>query len=502
MISNLKKKKTILIVTGLLAAIAIVVIAIGFYYSRKIKDRIAENVQAYENIDVDLLQQEIKVKGLEFQQAKTSLKASEVSLNGFSYWKYIFNDRLIIDRIVVSNPQLTVVTSKEKTRDSSKTSYPEVLVRNFRAVNGIFRLQKKDSAGNEVLVRFPELELSAVKIDSATKDKSLPFKYSSYHIKSDSVAINMNPQHFIAAEGFSIRNGKTSVKNFRIIPYKERDAFDRSLLYEKDRIALKVDSIEFDSLTFGLRKDTLYLKNPLLKILGADLDIYRNKLLPDDQRTKTLLSQKMRNSPVKFDLEKITVENSKIKYDEKVKAQMPPATVTFNKVQGTIENFVNIQLQRKDFPRTVITADALFMNSSPLNLEWSFNAANTNDKFLFSGDFGTVEGNTLDPLLKPSLGLEAEGKLKSVFFNFTGNDEVAKGDVRVVYDQFKLHVMREEGQKKNKLLSALANLFVDNDGLSEQRTQEVKVTREKTKSFWNYMWMGLKKGVIDALAQF
>lgn len=498
----MKNKKSIIIAAGIFATIAILLIAFGFYYSQKIKARIAENVQAYETIDVDLLQQEIKIKGLEFHQAKTSLKASEVTLNGFSYWKYIFNDRLIIDRIEVSNPQLTVVTSKEKTRDSSKASPQGVLVRNFRAVNGVFRLQKKDSAGNEVFIRFPKLELSAVKIDSTTKDESLPFKYSSYHIKSDSVAIKMNPQHFIAAEGFSIHNGKASVKNFRIIPYKEKGAFDQSIPYEKDRIALKVDSIGLDNLTFDFRRDTIFLKNPLMMISGADLDIYRNKLLPDDQRTKTLLSQKMRNSPVKFDFKKIRVENSKITYDEKVKAQQPPSTVTFNKVQGTIENFVNIQMQRKDFPRTDITADALFMNSSPLSIKWSFNAANMNDEFLISGDFGTLAGNTLDPLLKPSLGLEAEGKLKSVYFTFTGNDDVAEGDVRVVYDQFKLSVIREEGQKKNKLLSALANLFVDNDGISDQHTQHVQITRDKTKSFWNYIWMGLKKGVIDALAQF
>lgn len=497
----MKQKTSIGIAVGITAVLAIAVFLVGMYYSNKIKKEISANIQSYEKIDVDLLQQKIHVKGLEYRQGKTMLKASEVSLVGLHYWAYIMKDRLIINKVEVHSPQLTLISSKEKRKDSSKTFKREILVRNFQAINGSFRLKKKDSVGNEIFIRFPELGISEVRIDSSTTGKTLPFNFSSYHVKGDSVAVNMNPQHFIAAEGFSIENGKASVENFRIIPYEERGAFDQSIPYEKDRISLRVDSIRLDSLSFSFKNDSLHLKNPVTIVKGADLDIYRNKLLPDDPRTKTLLSQKMRNSPVKFDFEKIKVEKSKIRYDEKVKKNTPPATVTFSQINGTVENFINTGLNRKNFPRTKIKANALFMDTSSISMEWSFNATNKNDKFLISGNFGTIAGSTLNPLLKPTLGIEAEGELQSVSFTFTGNDDAAVGEVRVIYDRFKLNIMKDEGQKKNKLLSALANLFVDNDGLSEQRTHSVEFTRDKIKSFWNFVWIGLKKGVIDALGQ-
>lgn len=473
----------------------------GLYFSNEIKKQISESVTAQEEIDVDLFQQKIVVKGLKVQQGPNILSASEVSLNGLDYWEYIMNDHLVIDLLTLKSPEVVIIQNRKKQQDSGKSFRRKVLIRDFQASDGVFRLKKKDSAGNELFISFPELKLSEVKIDSASMKNTLPFKYASYLIKADSLAVNMNPEHFIAAKSFSIQNGKTSVKNFRISPYYDRTAFDQKIPYEKDRISLEVEDIELDSLSFSFRNDSLYLKNPLLSIAGADLEVYRNKQLPDDPRIKTLFSQKIRNSPVKFNFEEVKIAGSKIQYEEKVNETGPPAKVVFTDIEGTVKNLVNVNMSREDFPRTKVNANALFMGGTGINMDWSFNATHPSDKFLISGEFGAVRGDLLNPLLKPALGLEAEGNLESVSFTFTGNEDAAVGDVRVIYDRFKINVMQKEGQKKNKFLSALANLFVDNDGLSEQRTHSVEFTRDKTKSFWNYTWKGLKKGVIDALGQ-
>lgn len=479
----------------------IIIVAVGIYTSGKIRNRIASGIQSYEEIDVDLFQQQIEVKGVEFRKAQIQIKASKVHLDGLHYWDYIMNDRLIIDKVDVEDPEVTVVSSNKTSTDSSKTSQRDIQVKTFNLYNGTFRMKKNGSAGNEVYFRFPEAGFSEVKIDSATRGDILPFKYSSYEIKGDSVAIKMNPEHSIAAEEFSIVNGKTAVRNFSIVPNYKRKEFDQKIPYEKDRISLVVEKIELDSLNFSLENDTLHLKNPVLSIAGANLQIYRNKLLPDDVRRKSLLGEKLRNSPVKLNFEQVKVSGSKIDYEEKVKETEPPAKVIFTEIEGTVENLVNVNMSRKDFPRTRVKAGALFMNKTSVSMDWSFNVTNSTNKFVISGKFGTVPAEILNSILKPSLGIEAEGKLQSVSFTFTGNEDAAVGDVRVNYDRFKINVMQKDGRKKNKLLSVLANLFVDNDGLTEERTKKVEFTRDKTKSFWNYMWKGLRKGVIDALSQ-
>lgn len=495
------RKKTIGIIAGSVLLLLLLIIFGGIYFSGKIKDRIGEALHDYEEIEVDLVQQNIHVKGVQMEQGQSSLSAAEVSVLGFSYWEYLTEGKFVVDRVVVQRPEITIISTKEKEQDSRQAFKKEIVVRDFQATDGIFRMQKNDSAGNEIYFRFPEFKLNGVRIDSASSRNMLPFEFNGYSLEGDSLAVNMNPQHYISAEDISVDNGKTSISNFRIVPFYKRQEFDRQIPYQKDRIALKVDQITLDTLDFSYKNDTLHLSNPLLTVAGADLDIYRNKLLPDDERTKTLYSQKIRNSPVKFDFGKVRVNNSEIRYEEKLNETGPPVKVFFTNIEGTVENLMNMNLDAEDFPRTTINASALFMGESDLTLDWSFNATNTNEKFRISGEFDAIPGELMNPLLKPSLGMEAEGKLQSVYFTFTGNEEMATGDVRVSYDRFKINIMQKQGRKENKLLSALANLFVDNDGLSDQRTHSVEFTRDKTRSFWNYIWKGLKKGVIDALGQ-
>lgn len=497
----MRKWKIIWIRAGVISGLLLLLILAGFYFSGQIKDQIRESLTDQQGIDVDLLQQKIQIKELEVQQGRNTFSASEVSLKGLNYWEYILHDKLVIDLLEIQSPDIELIHSNEKQQDSGVSFGKKILIRDLEASNGVFRLKKKDSVGNAVFLRFPEMRLSELKMDSSTSTNLLPFEFEAYYIKGDSVVVNMNPEHYIAVKEFSIDDGKTSVKDFRIRSYYDRAEFDQKIPYEKDHISLEVDNIHLDSLSFSFVNDSLYLRNSLLKITGADLDIYRNKLLPDDPRIKTLFNEKMRNSPVKFNLKQVKVAGSQIQYEEKVNETGPPAKVLFTDIEATIENLVNKNMNRKDFPRTTVDARALFMGETSVIMDWSFDATHLNNKFLISGEFASVPGELMNPLLKPSLGIKAAGKLQSVSFTFTGNEDSGVGDVRVVYENFNISVMQKEGREKNKFLSALANLFVDNDGVSEQRTHSVKFVRDKNKSFWNYVWTGLKKGVIDALGQ-
>ena len=501
----MERKKKIGITLAIIIFLVISGIAGAVYISARIKTEIGSllgNASSYKEIDVDLFRQNIHIKDLNLILPGKYLSTPQLSLKGLSYYQYIKNDKLAFAAIELDSPQFTVRPSKENKPQEKKSFNKEVQIKNFRITDGIFKLQKSESSKNEIFFRFPDFEISGIRIDSTTLSKPVPFSYDSYALKGDSLRINMNPEHFLAAKSLNVNNGNMTVKDFRIIPYYDPARFDQKIPYEKDRISLRVNELRLDSLSFEMKHDTLFLKNPVLVVSGGDLEIYRNKTLPDDPRTKALYSKMLRESPVKLDFKKVSVQKSKIVYEEKVKTDRPAARISFNDVQGNIENLLNTGLNRKEFPRTKIEARALFMGKTPVNIDWSFKVTNKNDKFLISGNFGTLTGETMNPFLKPSMGIEAEGSLNSVAFTFTGNDEILKGDVLVNYEQFKIDIMKDNGQKKSKILSALANLFVDNDGLSKENSRkEIEVSRDKKKTFWNFVWLGLKQGVIEALVQ-
>lgn len=502
-LGNTKKTGVIILV------IVFIVLAAGFigtnFLSNKIKAEIETVIgekSSYGKIDVDLFLQNIHIQDLKLRIRGAEINTSKLSFKGLSYLEYLKSGKIVLDEVNLNEPQI-LITSSQDSVPENKTSFNKVIeVGVFRTSKGTLKLKEKDSAGNKLFSRIRDLEVSKIKVDSSTVKQMLPFTYDGYKLKSDSLRINISPEHYVASESIDAKNGRVEIRNFKIIPYYGPSTFDQKIPYEKDRISLKVNRIRLDSLSFDFRNDTLYLKDPRMRISNGDLQVYRNKTLPDNPRKIPLYSQMLRKSPVKLEFGEVSIDSTRIVYEEKVKAERPVARVSFNNVECKILNMVNTGLNRKDFPQTKVNASALFMGTTPVEIDWTFKASNPNDHFYFSGNFGSVSGDTMNAFLSPSMGLAAEGNINSVAFTFSGNDDVLTGGVKVKYENFRIEVLKDEGRETSKFLSAIANLFVDNDGLSEENNiKDIKEERDQTKSFWNYVWLGLKKGVLDALVQ-
>ncbi|MFD0976728.1 hypothetical protein [Salinimicrobium gaetbulicola] len=475
------------------------------YLSGRIQDELNSALgekSSHEKIDVDLFAQNIHLRSLKFRNRGTEINTPKLSFKGLSYLQYLKNGKIVFDEVSLAEPEIIIAPSQDSVSKSKVSFKKEIEVKVFKTSKATLELKGKDSAGNKLFSRIREFEVSGIKVDSSTINQMVPFNYNGYNFKVDSLRINITPEHYIASESIDAKNGRVEVRNFKIIPNYGPSVFDQKILYEKDRISLKVNQIRLDSLSFSFRNDTLYLQNPVMGISGGDLQIYRNKTLPDNPKMIPLYSQMLRQSPVKLDLKEVSVDSTRIVYEEKVKADRQVARISFNNVDGKIDNLTNVGLDQKDLPRTKITASADFMDTTPVEIDWSFNAANQNEKFLFSGSFGRVSGDSMNAFLSPSMGLAAEGSINSVAFTFTGNDDMLSGDVQVEYENFRIEILKDQSRETSKFLSAIANLFVDNDGLSEENNiKDIQVNRDKAKSFWNYVWLGLKKGVLDALVQ-
>ena len=74
--------------------------------------------------------------------------------------------------------------------------------------------------------------------------------------------------------------------------------------------------------------------------------------------------------------------------------------------------------------------------------------------------------------------------------------------MKMKYDDFEFTVLKKDGLGVNKILTAVVNLFTkkgektDADGF---RHGDFKVERNQTKSFFNYLWINLKEGLVDTM---
>lgn len=146
-----------------------------------------------------------------------------------------------------------------------------------------------------------------------------------------------------------------------------------------------------------------------------------------------------------------------------------------------------------------INLNCRFMNASPMNVKWSFDTANISDAFFISGNIADLPASRINPFIEPYLKIRATGLISDLIFSFRGNNNGLNGSLNMKHQDLKVSVLKETGEK-NKLLSAVVNVFVrTNSGNYPESVAVEDVQRDKTKSFFNLFWRGIEHGLKKTL---
>ncbi len=501
-----KSRKAGFIFLAVIAVVLLILFLLGFYAEQQIKKTLDEDLAGilnYEELDVSIINRKIKLTEPEISFAENNIRAGEISIDGMNYYQYLVNKKIRLGTIQISDPEIVLKDKEEKDAAAGKKQNKfeeDILVNSIEITHGTLRKIERDSSVTNMFLSLREFRISNVSVDPKSMKQKTPFGYESYSFEVDSLRMQLNDQHNFSTGEFSGDNGDFSIRQVRIIPKYDKVEFQKHIPYEKDRFELLIENISLEDLSWKFENDSLRLESSLLAVDGADLEVYRNKLIRDDPRIKTLYSEKLRNLPVKIDVEKVKVENTLIVYQEKIKENRPPGEVQFHEIDAEIRNLTNIGMGQEDFPKTDITANALFYNQTPLQIDWQFDVSSEIDAFTISGNLQEVSGEAINSFLRPAMNVEARGGIESLYFTYSGNDDAAQGDVRIVYEDFKVNVLKDDGAEKSSFWSAVANLFISNNAVNDDvRNKNLEVVRDKNKSFWNFLWLMVREG---ALASF
>lgn len=484
-----------------LGGVMILIIVAAFFTNRKIENQIASEFQdmlTYEKLNVNLLGNKMAFEKPGISLDKARIKAVGIDLEGLSYLEYLRTGKIVLDKIVIEEPEFIIFKNAPDSEETAEKFEKDILIRSIRIRNGVFRIVENDSV-DQVHFVFSDLELETASLDSATVEHKVPLDYEEYHLVGDSLYLELDDQHHLSGGKMEMLGGKVHIEDLRITPKYDKVEFQRRVPHEKDRFDLVVGAVELDSLDWGFENDSLFMSASRLGISDADLEVYRNKLIRDDPGKKTLYSEKLRNAPVKLDIQKVEIQSSKIEYQEKIKAEMEPAVVFFTNLNATVYRLSNKGMAEQAYRATQVDARANFMGEPNLEVDWEFDARSLEESFAISGSFGPLSGPAINLFLRPALNIETRGGIESLAFNFSGNDDRATGEMQLKYEEFKVDVLREEGTEKSGFLSGIVNFFINNDAITEDYNHEdLQVTRDKTKSFWNFLWLCLREGALSS----
>lgn len=492
-------------------------IGIDFWIKNKLPELLDEKNKSpyhitYNRIDVSLLTLTIDAHNVvvapkaalkdSTQKSGIYAKIGSVKVSSFRVWALLFSDRISAKKIHIDNPELILIKS-DSTKTANVRGIKNQVVEPFKNVIDVADVDLtrgsviiKDSRERiELSAKNIRIQLEGIGIDETILEHKIPFEFKSYALEASNLFYRPKGIYEITAASVNTTHNGLSAAGFKMRPLVSRERYSRMLSTERDLFTINAKEIRLDRLRWGFGPNQdLFVHADRVLLDAVRANIYRDKTVEDDMRKKKLYSQLLRELSFDLKIDTLRLANGHIEYEEKIN-ERGPGKLSFGNFNLYAQNITS-KFGRETTPEVQIHIRSRFMNRAPLRVDWGFNPSDNTDGFTMKGHIENLGADDLTNFVKPYMNISATGTLARVEFDLKGNDLGAGGQFGMLYDDVKVTVYRKKKpEKKNKIVSAVANLLVKSDSDDQQKSTEVAVAREQHKSFYNLFWKCLEDGL-------
>ncbi|MCC9072849.1 DUF748 domain-containing protein [Flavobacterium sp. F-65] len=467
----------------------------------------------YEDIKIDLWSADIYASNIAInpknapKDSATKIgiysKIKTVAITDFSIWNLIFNDVLHAKSITIDHARVILYKKDENAIDNSNSIRTQVIepFQKIIVVSNIYlnkaSLDIMSTQTNKPILytRNIAIVLEEIIINETTLKQKIPFSFQKYALNCDSIYYKPNPFYTINASQITTNNHSLKIKNFSYIPLYTRHQFVQKIAKEKDIFTIKATDININSMDWGFKNNVFFFNANSIVFDDLNANIYRNKLPEDDVSKKPLYNTLLRKIPFPLKIDTLSIQNSKLVYEEEINFQKGPAILNFGRFNL---NATNIQsgYGLKKAADLDIKINCLFMKNSPLKVHWTLNVLDKNDGFHIKGSISKFDVQAMYAFTKPYTNTSFKGTFDDYRFDITGNDKRATGNASLEYKDLKVTLYKKKNpEKEAKLKSSIANLILKKDSDNEAKKAKIELERIQEKSFYNFLWRSIAESL-------
>ncbi|MFQ6601158.1 hypothetical protein [Flavobacterium sp. C3NV] len=465
----------------------------------------------YEKIEVSLFSRNIHATTLlvspknQPKDSKNGLfsKIESITIKHFNIWDLAFNDIIQAESIIINKPRVILYKKGEKLLNNSKSIKNEI-IEPFRKIVAVSNIYLNDGSVDVVSLDTDKPILSVKKIilklegilltDTTLKEK-IPMRFEKYVLVCDSLYYKTSAFYAMNIGQISTERNFLKIKKFSYLPEFSRKEFVKRLDKEKDIYSIKLDSAHIEKMDWGFKNDQFFFKANSLIANHVDANIYRNKIPKDDLSKKYLYNHLLRKIKFPLQIDTIQILKSKLVYEEEIDFSKGPGILNFDRFNMQVTNLKS-GFGYKKMADVKIKVNCLFMKTSPLDVNWSFNVLDLKDSFHIQGMISNFDVAAMGRFSKPYMNASFTGVFNKYRFNFYGNDNISKGNASLDYDDLKVKLYKKKNpEKEAKLKSAIVNLLVKDDSKEKPKTADVELERIQEKSFYNFLWRSIAESL-------
>lgn len=466
---------------------------------------------SYANLEINLLKgylgfEKIEVLSLGRQTSSCEIviNADQLIIVGFSYWKLFFKNEIYLKKLTLSKPNLHFKSCPEESENNASSAQPihllkPIFIEELVFESGVVEIRMPDEDTELLSIKSIDLHVKQVSTDPNRIKDYIPFEFSEYEISLQQLSAPLGKFEMVQMESMLLNNSFIEIKDISLMTFLSKSALSKKLSVERDHYQLTLPDVLVQDHTYSRKDDTLHIFYKKVSMNAPELQLYRDKSLPDNTQRQPLFSERLRGLPFKISIDSLVLENATLLYEENLPNDAIAGVLTFENLEASLKNISN-QSSNKENLKINLNAD--LMGAGAFNLDWEFNVQDSHEAFIIAGGLSNLNTARLNDFLVPNLRTKAEGTIDQLYFTISGDAHGATGDLKMRYTDFKFQVLNKERNQVKKVLSFIGNLFVNDGSRADEngfRYGNIATERDQNKSFFNFLWINLEDGLIDVL---
>ena len=434
---------------------------------------------------------------LKFLRAKT-IDIGEVDLTGFSV-DYLINRNAPQPENKKSLALHSIFSEKFQGASIGKVKLNAKTLR-------FFHVDQQDSSFIEI--DSVRVTIQGVALTPETTERPIPLDFKDIRISTGHFSLSSMKYYSIATTDvyLDVVESTLVVDGFRLIPRYSKEEYNKAISYNNDWFSISTKTIRVAHLDFEELEFNKLIDIKSLSIEGADIDIYRDKRLPDAPfKYKPLLAGLIGRIPIEMNIDTVRIEGTRLRYQEQTDASDQPGTVFFEPLKVTVQHVTNSPDLLAQDPTMVVDFHGRIMGTSDLDARLNIDLTSKHEDFTIRGSLQPVPGTAFNLMVEHLLPVKIESAdISRTAFSFTANDDISHGELILEYDNLQVEVLKGRDQdKKSRLISFVANGLIHDKNIPDHhkyRTGTIRFERRKDKAIVNFLWNSCKTGIISIVA--
>jgi len=447
---------------------------------------------------------------------KTKLEG--ISIEGIEWKGPVENSDLIIDKAVINKGELETLDDGNKENKNKPKKESRILtgwIKNFalnslkvKSVNYISRTTGDKK--KPFIVKNNQFSIRHINIDRTSAfNNKLISQAKEIELNNDEISVRSGDnlyEYKVTGIKLNTRTKNINIKSFRVIPQLNEAAFVEKAHYQTDRLDITINNINCTNAD----PEKLVKGEIDIETLSSSRNIikdFRDLSYPIDSISKqgqqmTYPQQIIRIPGVVIKINKAIFDNTYIEYKEKNAISKNSGRVRFSNSYITFHNISTGKAKKGE--KMTVNFKSNFLDKIPMTGGFTFSLDQW-QKGIFTAEASVtnpVDATMLNQLTEPMSLMKVEkGEIKSVKFYMKADTNTSYGTLVMPYENLKISLLKKQGNEYGKkgIISLFANIIVKNNNKEgdNMRTGKVVLTRNRYRSFFNFIWMTIFKGIKD-----